>query len=630
MKRVFTVLSFLFIATMIFGQYDPKENFYDGEFFFAEEDYSEALYAFTQVYKEGYQENSNINYRIGICLLNIDGRETEAIPYLETAVKNITERYSEGSFKETAAPPDAWLYLGNALRINHDFQKAINAYNTYLNFTDPDSELAVYTKLQIEACNKADEVMRNSATYKVASLGQINAIRAPVYNAVISGDMNTLSFMGRQKFYNGVYICRNVDGKWTKPYNITPSIVSDGNQNTLALSHDGNQLLLAWYDNFESDIWISEYRNNRWYPSEPIGKPVNSKYYESHACFTPDGNTIYFTSNRKESLGEMDIFRTTKLSDGSWGDLETLGPNVNTVLNEENPFVSPDGKRLYFSSQGHSGLGGFDIYYCEINADGSLGKPINIGYPLNSADDDFAFSPKDISLDTQLAIYAKDGNSEVDIYSFEWIPEGTQPIAQAMEIKTVTVDPVIVPEEVAQVTEEPVEEVVEEIAEPVEEVVEAVEEVVEEVKEEVVPPEKPVETYLIKPIFFDFDSYALTSQAKQKLDGLSAILKKFPSVHLEITGHTDAIGTDSYNVMLSQKRAKSVADYLIDSGIEKDRLNIMAKGEREPVAINRTSDNHDSPKGRALNRRVHFKVTVPGGVLIEIDGVKVPEELMLR
>lgn len=649
MKRVYSVFSFLMIVVFLNGQYDPKENFYDAEFFFAEEDYSEALYAFTQVYNDGFQDNSNINYRIGICMLQLEDKKNGAIPYLEKAILNITQKYKEGSFKETNAPSDAYLYLGNAYRINNNFDKAIVNYKKFLEYVGSEGSQVTYTNLQIEACKSASEAMKADACYTVGDLGQLNQIRVPIYNPAISGDMNTFAFMGRQKFYNGIYVSKFLEGKWTKPYNITPSIQSDGNQHVLSVSHDGTKILLAWDDEFESDIWMTEYKNGRWYKSAPVGKPVNSKYYESHACLTPDGKTIYFTSNRNESLGEMDIFRCTKDSEGNWGELSLLGTNVNTLLNEDNPFVSPDGKRLYFSSQGHTGLGGFDIYYCEIKNDGSLGEPVNLGYPLNTPDDDFTFMPNKIDYEGYLSFFSNGDEDQVNIYRFELVPESAAVLAMGSEIPYEVNEfcQYAPKEELADVTEDAVEEVVEEVAgevaeelveevaeELVEEVAEEVptevtEEVVEEVAEEV-PAEVKTESYRIKPVYFDFDSYALSASAIDKLNYTAATLDKFPNLKMEIIGHTDAVGTDAYNTALALRRANAVADYLVSKGISRARLIVSSKGESNPVAINRTADNHDAPKGRALNRRVQFKTSVPEGVMIEIEKVDVPDQLKIR
>lgn len=619
MKRVYTLLSFLLIAIILNGQYDPKENFYDAEFFFAEEDYAEALYAFTQVYKDGYEDNSNINYRIGVCLLELEGRKTEAIPYLETAIKNITEKYREGNFKEEAAPPDAYLYLGNAYRIDEQFDKACENYNKFLEYAGEGTPQRIYTDIQIDACQRAKEALNSEVDYTIGTLGQINAIRAPVYNPVISGDLRTFAFMGKQKFYNGIYVSTEENGKWSKPYNITPSIQSDGNQNVIALSYDGQQMLVTWADQFESDIWITEYRNDRWYKSEPIGKPINSRYYESHACFSPDGNTIYFTSNRKESLGGMDIFKTERTEEG-WSELILLGENINTVLNEENPFVSPEGDRLYFSSQGHPGLGGFDIFYVTINDDGTYGTPVHLDYPLNTTDDDFPFMPKEVEMENALTMYANGEADQVDVFRFEWIPESAQPVAVAFETerpKKETEE--MVAEEVKEEVKETAEEVAEEVVEE-----EVTEEVAEEIAEEI-----PEETFMIRPVFFAFDSYALSSASKDKLNGLASILERFPNIHLEVIGHTDAKGPDAYNDMLAKKRANAVADYLTGQGVATERLKVMSRGEREPAARNTMPDGRDAPKGRELNRRVQFNVSMQGGILIEVKDIEVPDNLKL-
>jgi len=637
MKRVYTVFSFLLVALLVSGQYDPRENFYDAEFFFAEEDYEEALYSFTQVYKDGYQENANVNYRIGVCLLNIDSRKTEAIPYLEKAISSVNLKYKEGSFKEQNAPIDAHLYLGNAYRINYQIENAKKSYNIFLAYESLNPNQKSYAELQIIACDKLaieakEEYKQN---FDAGTLGQINEVRVPVYNTTVSGDLQTLAFMGKHKFYNGVYISRKQDGKWMRPLNITPSIQSDGNQNVLSLSPDGNTMLVSWSDNFDSEIWMSEYKNGRWNVSEPIGKPINSKYYESHACFTPDMESIYFTSNRKESMGGMDIFRCDRKDDGTWSDLVLLGENVNTQLNEDYPFVSPDGKKLYFSSQGKDGLGGFDIYACNISANGSLGEPVNLQYPLNTSDDDFAYAPKEIAYNGYLTVYAKGSADQVDIFRFEYIPESAQPVEVAFEVpKMKKKDEILINEKpiedtkVLADTKSDTDEASDDKAEK--EVKEVKEVVVDKQQETVAAVKVKAERYLIKPVFFDFDSYALTGQTNEKLNDLASLLNKFPNLQLEISGHTDALGNVNYNKALSKRRAEAVSKYLNAKGIDQARLKLIPLGESSHIAINRTKDNKDAPKGRALNRRVQFSVKMIGDVLVEMEQISVPDNLKIN
>ncbi|MFO7934435.1 MAG: OmpA family protein [Bacteroidales bacterium] len=602
MKRPFLMLSVLLLASFAAGQ-DVKEDFYDAEFFFAQEEYQEALYIFQKVYDNGYQDNANINYRIGVCLLEIPGRKPEAIPYLEKAAQSISERYREGSLKEENAPPDALLFLGNAYRIDEQLDKACENYRAYLEYLGKRDDIQrIYTEKQIESCQNAKTALNNPVEYNTRNLGQLQETHPDRYNVVVSDDLSTMAFMGRNPFYNGVYIStKNEEGLWNTPLNITPSIQSDGNMDVVSLSADGKMMLLTAYDAFDSNILISEYADDRWNRARSVGKPVNTKYYESHASFSPGGNSIYFTSNRKESLGGTDIFRSDLLEDGTWSEPVNLGPTINTALSEESPFLSPDGSRLYFSSQGHATIGGFDLFYSEIQPDGSWGTPVNPGYPLNTTDDDLAFSPLHLEEENVQQVYAKGNASHRDIYLFELIPQDQQPVAVTFEEE--------MEEEVEEVAEEPVEEVAEE---PVEEAAE-------------VPP-----TYKVKPIFFDFDSFALTGAGQSKLNDLAGVLQEYPEVELEIVGHTDAVGTYEYNQKLSERRARSVHDYLVSKGIEEDRLEIKGMSESQPVARNRTPDNRDAPEGRKYNRRVQFNVKVSGDVILEMEKIQVPERLQLN
>ncbi|MDT8431536.1 MAG: OmpA family protein, partial [Bacteroidales bacterium] len=138
------------------------------------------------------------------------------------------------------------------------------------------------------------------------------------------------------------------------------------------------------------------------------------------------------------------------------------------------------------------------------------------------------------------------------------------------------------------------------------------------------------ESFMIRPVFFAFDSYALSSAGKEKLDGLAAIMQRFPNLKLEVVGHTDAMGPDAYNDLLAKRRADAVAGYLVEQGVSADRLITVSRGEKEPAARNTTPDGRDAPKGRELNRRVHFNVSMQGGVLLEIKEIEVPDQLKLK
>jgi outer membrane protein OmpA-like peptidoglycan-associated protein len=610
MKRTFLLFSVAFLAILATGQddgQDARQDFADGEFFLAEEDYEEALYTFTKVYKSGYQDNANVNYLVGVCLLQIPGRKVESIPYLEKAVSRVSEKYAEGSFKEENAPPDAHLYLGNAYRINLEFEKACEQYRLFEEYVGTAGDIrSIFADQQILSCSNAVVAMNEPVPASIGNLGQINFTHEEIYNMVLSHDMKTLAYMGKNPFYNGIYVSRNVDGLWTRPLGINASIVSEGNMDVVGLSADGNTMLLAVTDEFSSNIYKSVFADNRWYPAESMGKPINSRYFESHASFSPDGKSIYLTSNRNGSVGAMDVFRSDLQEDGSWGTPVNLGENINTPLNEETPVISPDGKRIYFSSQGHNSIGGFDVFYADLQEDGSWGEAQNLGYPLNTTDDDFTLIPTGFQDNGIAYIFANGQPEQRPLFKFEIIDREATPVPVAFE------EPVKEPaEEVAELTEGEGEEG--ETEEP------AVEPVV------ATGPER----YLIKPVFFAFDSYALSDRAKAKLDETAGLLLKFPAIELEVTGHTDAIGTYEYNQVLSVNRAKAVADYLASKGVAKERLAVSGKSESEHVAINRTKDNKDAPEGRKLNRRVQFKASVTPGVIVQMEPIQVPDNLKL-
>lgn len=602
MRKPFLMLFILLLAITAIGQ-DVKQDFADGEFFLAEEEYEEALYTYSKVYNSGYQDNVNINYRIGICLLQIPGRKTEAIPYLEKAISSVSEKYSEGSLKEENAPPDAHLYLGNAYRINMEFEKACEQYRLFEEYVGTENSIqSIYANQQILSCSNAVVAMNNPVDFSTGNLGQINRTHAEIYNMVVSHDMQTMAYMGKNPFYNGVYVCRKEGEVWSKPYGINVSIVSEGNMDVVGLSADGNTMLLAVSDEFASNIYKSVYENDRWNPAESLGKPINSRYYESHASFSPDSKSIYFTSNRNESIGAMDVFRSDLQEDGTWGDPVNLGENINTQLNEEIPMISPDGNRIYFSSQGHNSMGGFDIFYSELQPDGSWGKAVNLGYPLNTPDDDFTISPTGFREEGIAFIFANGESAQHPLFKFEIIDPDATPVAVPFEEPE---------EELAEVIEE---EVVAEEAEP----------------EPGLTTGKTPERYLIKPVFFAFDSHELSATAKSKLDVIAGLMESFQDLTLLIIGHTDAIGTFEYNQLLSIDRAVEVSKYLVSKGIDETRLRVIGKSESEHVARNRTRDNRDAPDGRKLNRRAEFEVSVTETVIVEMEEIEVPDHLKLN
>ena len=607
-KLIFFLLSFMFSGFLVLNAQKDivREDFFDAEFFLSEEEYNEALFSFQKVYKAGFQNNSNINYRIGVCYLNIPGKKYEAIPYLEKAVLSVSETYKEGVFTEVSSPPDAWLYLGNAYRINNQLDKAIDAYNSYLSLalkaSPVDKEFALQ---QIESCKRAKESIKNPSPIFKENMGQRFNSNLNNFQAVYSGDENSMAYMTAQKFYDAVFFVKKVNGTWTNPINITPQIESDGNQYVSSLSFDGTKLFLVRIDNFDGDILISDYSMGRWNPSRSIGKTINTKYFESHASLSPDGKTLFFTSNRIGGLGGMDIYTSAIAENGEWSEPVNIGSTINTPLNEESPFVSSDGKTLYFSSQGHSTIGGYDVFTSDLQNNKTWSVPKPLPYPLNTTDDDLFFFPDNQKNGGYITLYEEAGLGEGDIYYMKIIPAEEALVADK-------------PVETVGITEKPVENPV-------------TTETLSVVEPVVVAEEKPTSLqYSIKPIFFGFDSFTLTDAAKEKLGDLTKAMQEYPLLSIEIRGYTDALGSFEYNQILSEKRAKAVTAYITSKGIDPSRLKIKGFSESENIAINAYADGKDALEGRKFNRRVEFHAIELGGALLIIEKVPVPEQLRVK
>lgn len=611
------LLSLVFIAIILQTglSQEPSEalksTFRDGEFFLAREDYVDALVEFQQVYKRGF-DNANVNYRIGVCYLNIPGQKTKAIPHLEKAVKNVTRDYTEGVLRETKAAIDAYLYLGNAYRINNQLDDAITAYNQFKKLIPEEKEeiYLQFTEQQIKACKLAKKAISEPVVLDKNNMGETINSSSSNYKAVMSGDGNTLAYMYELPFYDAVYYSVKENDEWGKPKNITPEIQSDGDQFVAALSHDGKQLILTREDVFNSDVYVSNIQEDgTWSKSEPISRNVNSKYWESHASMSPDGNTLYFSSNRNDSRGGMDIYRATKDDNNNWNKPENIGGGINTPLNEEYPFVTNNGQQLYFSSQGHNSIGGYDIFYSEKDEQGNWQKPVNIGYPVNTTDDDLFYFPIGNGDCGLMTLIEQDGYGKEDVYKVCKIPQERieEAIAERVEIDR--------EEEIERQEAHDTASLIEDEEEVREEVEKTDTQIVKEDKPEKEP---DIEEFTVKPIHFAFDDYRLAEEAKQELDRIAELMNRKEKLHVKLFGYTDSIGTDTYNMLLSKNRANAAKTYLVKQDVDADRIVTYAQGEANPVAPNTKPDGSDNDQGRRKNRRVEFEFAATQAAHVKI------------
>lgn len=647
MKNYFYFLMFLMVCGPIFGQekepVDLKEHFLDAEYFLAQEEYIDALYDYQELYNNGYRENANINYRIGICYLNIVGQKDKSVPYLLEAVKNVAKKYKESSLKQVAAPVDAWLFLGNAYRVNNQLAKAIEAYNKYKELANSQAEIS-YADQQIAASNAAIRYMDSPLQIRFTDLGDSVNGASSNYKAVVSGNGLVMAYMNELPFYRAVYISRFTPAGWSAPVNITPQIQSDGDQFVTSVSYDGTRLYLTKEDAFNSDIYVSEFQRGKWSRSVPVGgQEVNTKYWESHASVSKDGKTLYFTSNRKDGQGEMDIYRSHLQSSGGWGMPENLGGVINTGLNEDTPFITDNDSVLYFSSQGHETMGGYDIFKSVLQPSGAWSFPENIRYPLNTTDDDLFYYPWKNGRVIYASLIRPEGLGKEDIYAMqpyqdvalaellnEFIyPEQVQvpvaaPVAQTAPVAEPAVQPAVQPAAEPAVTPA-VPPAAEPAAPPTAEPAPVAQ------TPPVAEPTSTTPAFLqLDPLYFAFDKTQLTEDGKVVLDKIAGMLNNNAGLSLKLLGNADSRGAAEYNLKLSQRRAEEAMQYLIAKGISAKRLSAQGLGEKKFAAINSNPDGTDSPEGRQYNRRVEYEITGPDNKRIGIILPPVPENLRFK
>jgi hypothetical protein len=411
----------LFASSSLYSQGEEKlkSTFVEAESYFLFEEYKDALPLYQRLLQAD-SGNFNLNYKIGICYLNDVYQYQKSLAYLEKAVKGINPSAKTNSYKEKQAPSEAFYYLGNAYRSNNQLKKAIEAFEQFKLVLDPlvyDIELV---DAQIESCKVAALQEAKPMYFISANLGENINDRFEESNPVISGDESVLIFTRKLQFYDAVFCSRKDKGKWGYPLNLTPSFGVDGNTYSTGLSYNGDELFVYRSDNFDGNIYVSKYKNDKWSKLEKLNANINTKYWESHASLSKDGKTLYFTSNRVGGYGGLDIYRSERKKGGEWGPALNLGPVINSKYNEDTPFITEDGNTLYFSSMGHYNMGGYDIFYSTKLDNGQWAKPINAGFPLNTTTDDVFFTPVGDGAFAYYAKYDKDDTyGLMDIYKME-------------------------------------------------------------------------------------------------------------------------------------------------------------------------------------------------------------------
>lgn len=382
-----------------------------------------------------------------------------------------------------------------------------------------------------------------------------------------------------------------------------------------------------------ADIYFTELKDGAWTNLKSVGSNINGRTtWEGQPSISSDNKTLYFASARGEdNFGGMDLYKSERKADGSWSNPINLGDKINTKGNDKSPFVHSDSYTLYFSSDGHIGVGGYDIYYAKIDEVGNFKQPKNIGYPINTEKDEHGFI---VSTDGKHGYFSSNlGGTGLDIYSFELYKEARPEKVVFLRGKIESKDPDAAKGMTIELknttTNEITQGVVDESSGEYVAVIKASEkepvmmmakkdgyaftsQYIDTDKDVVGRPIKvsplevnPIETgqtYRINDITFETDSYILTTKVMTILDEFISFLTTNPTVKVAIQGHTDSKGDPSKNLTLSTERAKAVNDYLILEGVDPLRLEYKGFGSSKPLASNATEE------GRSKNRRTEFVI----------------------
>ncbi|MBL4667987.1 MAG: PD40 domain-containing protein, partial [Flavobacteriales bacterium] len=370
----------------------------------------------------------------GICYTYFKNRKTEALKSL-LKVKLSNPEFNEVNF-----------YLGRAYAVNNKFDKAIATYQEYISGVETSDEQKALARQNIIYCENAKIYLKDSLTVEIKNIGSPINTEYSEYVPVITPDESMMIFTYRGErskggllgptgkpdsdgsYYEDIMVSYKLGDDWLEPESIADNINTAGHDASIALSVDGQMLFV--YKQTKSDrgdIYASNLIGEEWSKPERLKGSINTNEWEGSATLTSDGKIIYFSSEREGGFGGRDLYSAILQADNTWGEIENLGPVINTRFDDDAPFIHPDRKTMYFSSKGHNSMGGYDIFYTYLDDEG-WDEPENVKYPINTIDDDRYYV---LSADAKTGYYSTSGRSELgthDIYTVSPGHFGRRPI----------------------------------------------------------------------------------------------------------------------------------------------------------------------------------------------------------
>ncbi len=601
--------------------------------FFSDNNYPEALIDAKQAVE--YDTNFVEAYLLIGQIYDSQRKSSQSIKYYRKAAIANPDFY-----------PMVFYILGtNELELGY-YESALNDFRTYLVHPKMDRRLSKLLNDNIDRAYFGMDQKKNPVDFKPMNLGSAINTPADEYINTISTDNQLIIFTRKQKknirtknqrnsqeedFYKSI---KGENGEWLVARRMGPLFNTNGNEGAMNISPDQNMMVFtACYrkDGFgRCDIYQTKKKGKKWQIPINIGPPVNTGNWESNACLSSDGKTLYFV--RRMGRGNSDIYTAELQDDGSWGNVQNIGDVINSDGSEMTPFIHPDGKTLYFSSDGHLGMGGKDLFYSRKDANGNWTEPVNLGYPINDYKNQMGII---VNASGDLAYISSDmeaGKGGYDIYSFPLYMDARpiavtylkgvirdakthKPLQANFELYDLKTNKLIVKSTSDAITGDFLVVIPSgsKLALNVNRksyLFYSDQFAVEGEYSSIKPFTKnillnPLEVnrkIILKNVFFATASYQLENESFLELRKVKELLDLNPNLKIEISGHTDNIGSNEANAKLSKERAKAVYDFLLSIGVSSEKLKYRGYGSTKPI-----SDN-SSDKGRALNRRTELKI----------------------
>lgn len=663
MKKTYILVIFTLLLTPSIAQFNLtfRKYYNKAEEFIVVDNYKDAL-PFLLKLDSMVPNNPNVSFLLGLSYFMLGKDIDLSKQYLEKALPHISADYY-GKFNETSAPVFTFYYLGRIHQMLNEFDQALDYYQRFQYYlTSEDKEWQQDVLQRINQLHNAKLYYENPLRMRIQNLGPVINTSYPEYAPVFAPDLSYIIFTSRRpgstggkrdltgQYFEDIYIA-DFDPQTLRVSNVRPlpgNVNSDGHEASISISWDGQYLFIYKDDRGDGNIYMSKKENNEWKPPVKLAAPVNTKYYENHAFLAPDNETLYFVSNRPGGYGGKDIWMCKRLGENKWSEPVNLGPTINTPYDEDSPIILFDGKTLYFSSKGHENMGGYDIFVSTLDNNNQWTKPINVGYPINTTGDDIFFYP---ALDGSKAIIAQnkpDGMGSYDLYFIEILEPmdmlatirgfirdtiNNRIVRANIDVYDLTYNQLIV-----QTMNDPhtgeysfsvptgreyetqfhtelgftftdkfsiplVMGQRQSFFQPYYLVTPPEPASVEPIVKNIEIGQRMGDRFVLRNVHFDYDKATLRPESYEELDRLIALMNDFPDIKIEVYGHTDNIGSPSYNQKLSEERAKAVVDYVVSKGIARNRLSYKGFGASQPIASNETEI------GRQLNRRVEFKIS---------------------